>query len=56
MEVFSVHAASNIEDVLAEMSFEPRVPAQVPTTAVPTTAEILLIREVIDPRGILLVS
>lgn len=56
MEILSLHAASNLDDVLAEMSFKPRVPDHVPTTAAPTTDEIRLIREVIDPREILLVS
>jgi len=56
MEVLSVHATSTIEDVLAAMSFEPHVPTDVPTTAAPTADEIRLIRELIDPRGILLVS
>ncbi len=56
MEVLSVHAGTSIDEVLAEMSFEPYVAAQVPTTVAPTTEEIRLIREVIDPRGILLAN
>lgn len=56
MEILSVHGASTFEDVLAEMSFEPLVPAEVPITPPPTTDEIHLIRDVIDPRAILLVS
>jgi glutaconate CoA-transferase subunit B len=56
MEVQSVHASSSLDEVLAEMSFAPRVPGEVPTTQAPTEDEVRLIREVIDPRGILLVA
>lgn len=56
MAVLSVHAASSIEEVLDEMGFAPRVPDAVPTTVAPTAEELRLIRDVIDPRGILLVA
>lgn len=56
MEVLSVHSTSSMDDVLAEMGFVPRVPEDVPTTQAPTTDELRLIRDVIDPRRILLTT
>ena len=54
MELLSVHGSSSVDDVLAGMSFEPVIPSDVPETVGPTQEELSLIREVIDPRGILL--
>lgn len=54
MQVLSVHATSTMDEVLAEMGFTPRTDGEVPTTVPPTLEELQLIREVIDPRRILL--
>lgn len=56
MTLLSVHASSSVNEVLAEMSFTPILPENVPTTVPPTAEELRLIREVIDPRQILLVA
>lgn len=56
MEVLSVHATSSIDEVLAEMSFTPLVPDEVPVTTPPSAAELKLIREEIDPGNILLTA
>jgi glutaconate CoA-transferase subunit B len=54
MELLSIHSSSSLEDILANMSFEPAVPSDVPQTTGPDEAELRLIRDVIDPGGILL--
>ena len=51
MRVRSVHPDTTVEDVLANMAFKPVVPDRVGHTEVPTTEEVRLIREVIDPEG-----
>jgi glutaconate CoA-transferase subunit B len=51
MRVRSVHPYTTIEDVLANMSFEPIVPESLRQTEAPTAEEIRLIHEVIDPEG-----
>lgn len=56
MEILSVHASSSIDEVLGEMSFVPLVGDQPAATEAPTVDDVRLIREVIDPRKILLVS
>jgi len=56
MTVLSVHASSSVDEVLAEMSFTPRLPDEVPETVAPSAEELRLIREVIDPRRILLIA
>lgn len=54
MEVVSVHAGVTTAEVLDGMGFRPQVPSDVPVTAAPSPEELRLIREVIDPRRILL--
>ncbi|WP_270886073.1 CoA-transferase subunit beta [Pedococcus sp. 5OH_020] len=56
MQLLSVHATSSTEEVLAEMSFEPLVNDDVSATQAPSSDELRLIREVIDPRRILLTT
>jgi glutaconate CoA-transferase subunit B len=51
MRVRSIHPGSNIDDVLANMSFEPVVPDDLPQTEPPTAEEVRIIREEIDPEG-----
>ncbi len=45
----SVHPGGTVEDVLANTGFTLIVPSDVPTTRLPTAAELRLIREVLDP-------
>lgn len=56
MEVLSIHAGFTLDDVLAEMSFRPLAADTVPVTEPPTTEQVRLIREAIDPRRILLIA
>ena len=51
----SIHPNVNLDDVIANTGFtHDFVPESVPATPLPTVEEIRLIREVIDPRGVLL--
>lgn len=52
MRLLSIHPGTTLEEVLAEMSFEPIMPAHVPFTEPPTPEQVRLIREEIDPEGI----
>ena len=56
MQVLSVHPGVKLEEVLAEMSFRPALPKQIPETEPPTAEQVRLIREQIDPHHILLVA
>ena len=56
MELLSVHPGVTVGAVLGAMSFRPLVPDEVPVTEAPTTEQVRLIREEIDPNGILLVA
>lgn len=49
----SLHPESTVEEVLDRTGFDVAVPSQVPTTDVPTGEELHLLREVIDPAGVL---
>jgi hypothetical protein len=42
----------SVPDVCAATGFELAIPDEVPVTRSPTTAELDLIRAVIDPRGL----
>jgi acyl CoA:acetate/3-ketoacid CoA transferase beta subunit len=52
MRLLSIHPGTTLEEVLAEMSFQPILPDHVPFTEPPTPEEVRLIREEIDPEGI----
>ena len=54
MQLETVHAGSTVDGVLSQMSFAPRVDGQVGVTAAPSSDELRLIREVIDPERMLL--
>jgi glutaconate CoA-transferase subunit B len=56
MQVESVHPGVALDEVLSAMSFRPVVPKEVPPTEPPTTDQIRLIRQEIDPNRILLVA
>src|SRR5262249_51352070 len=51
----SVHPGTSLEDVMASTRFpHDWVPSQVPVTPSPSAEELRLMREVIDPRAVLL--
>ena len=54
MRVESVHPGFTIEDVRKNTGFELLAPDPVPQTSPPTAEEVRLIREKIDPRGVLI--
>lgn len=49
MRLRSVHPGVGVDDVVAATGFDLVVPAEVPTSRLPTATELELIREVIDP-------
>jgi glutaconate CoA-transferase, subunit B len=49
MKLESIHPNTTLDEVLANMSFRPVVPDQVPFTEPPTAEQVRLIREEIDP-------
>jgi len=51
MRLISIHPGTTLEDVLANMSFQPIVPDDLPATEPPTAEQVRLIREEIDPQG-----
>ncbi|MFN2167472.1 MAG: CoA-transferase subunit beta, partial [Anaerolineae bacterium] len=51
MQIESIHPGTALDDVLANLSFEPIVPDSVATTEPPTPEEVRLIRSEIDPEG-----
>jgi glutaconate CoA-transferase subunit B len=51
MRLVSIHPGITLDDVLANMNFQPIVPDGLPTTELPTSEQIRLIREEIDPEG-----
>jgi len=51
MRLVSIHPGAVLEQVLADMNFQPLVPDAVPVTEPPTTEQVRLIREEIDPDG-----
>lgn len=50
MRLESIHPNTTLEDVLANMNFEPIVPGDLPFTKPPTAEQVRLIREEIDPE------
>ncbi|MEV0368955.1 CoA-transferase [Streptomyces sp. NPDC050636] len=52
MRLRSLHPGVTVEQVREATGFELTVPPEVPYTREPTAAELRLIREVIDPRGL----
>lgn len=51
MKIESIHPDSNLDDILANMNFEPIVPTSIPLTEPPTEEQVHLIRTKIDPEG-----
>ncbi|WP_370246868.1 CoA-transferase subunit beta [Nocardioides sp.] len=48
----SVHPGVTVDDVVAATGFALAIPDDVPETRLPTAEELILIREVLDPRGL----
>jgi hypothetical protein len=51
MRVASLHPGVSIDDVVAATGFELVIPADIPTTRLPTDEELTVLREVLDPRS-----
>ena len=54
MTLLSVHPGVTVEDVVENTGFEVLLPDEVSTTEPPTEAELRLLREEIDPAGIVI--
>ncbi|WP_156390870.1 MULTISPECIES: CoA-transferase subunit beta [unclassified Nocardioides] len=52
IRLLSVHPGVTVDQVREATGFELDVPTDVPTTREPTTEELILIREVLDPKGL----
>ncbi|MDQ6526037.1 CoA-transferase [Nocardioides sp. LHD-245] len=52
MRLVSVHPGVSVDEVVDATGFALEVSAEVPTTREPSTEELLLIREMIDPKGL----
>jgi acyl CoA:acetate/3-ketoacid CoA transferase beta subunit len=52
VRLLSLHPGVTVEDVQAASAFEIHVDADVPTTREPSVGELMLIREMLDPRGL----
>ena len=50
MMLLSIHPGNSLEDVLSTLGFRPMIPQEVPVTEPPTSEQLRLIREVIDPE------
>jgi len=53
MRLRSVHPGHTVEEVVAQTGFSLVVPHEVPTTTPPTAEELRIIREELDPDGVL---
>jgi hypothetical protein len=51
MRLRSVHPGVTVDEVVAATGFDLEVPADVPTSRLPTDDELHLLRTVIDPGG-----
>jgi hypothetical protein len=52
MRLVSVHPGVSVDDVVANTGFDLAIDADVPQTREPTTEELRLLREVIEPKGL----
>jgi len=50
VRLLSVHPGVTVEEVVENTGFELAVPAEVPTTREPTESELMIIRNVLDPK------
>jgi len=53
MRLASVHPGVTVDDVVANTGFELNIPGNVPETRPPSDEELRLMREVIDPEGLM---
>ncbi len=53
LRLIYVHPGHSVEDVCANTGFELEVPAEVPETPLPTPMELAVLRERVDPAGVL---
>jgi glutaconate CoA-transferase subunit B len=51
MRLDSIHPGASLDDIRAAMAWEPRMAAPLTATPPPTSEELHLIREVLDPEG-----
>ena len=51
MRLESIHPTVTLEEVLANMSFKPLIPDDLPVTEPPSAEQVRVIREEIDPEG-----
>lgn len=52
MRLLSVHPGVTVDEVVEATGFALDIPADVPTTREPTTEELVIIREMLDPKGL----
>src|SRR5207249_2300880 len=52
MEILTLHPGVKAEEVVAATGFSVPIPADPKTTAAPTTEELRILREEIDPHGL----
>jgi acyl CoA:acetate/3-ketoacid CoA transferase beta subunit len=52
LRLLSVHPGVTVDEVLDASGCAIEVPGDVPATRVPTTQELVLVREVLDPKGL----
>ena len=52
VRLLSVHPGVSVEEVVEATGFTLDIPAEVPTTREPTYAELVIIREMLDPKGL----
>ncbi|HEU5036226.1 MAG TPA: CoA-transferase [Nocardioides sp.] len=52
VRLLSTHPGVSVDEVQAATGFELGVEGEVPETRVPTTEELLVVREVLDPKGL----
>lgn len=52
VRLVSVHPGVSVDEVVAATGFALEVPDEVPTTREPSYEELILIREVLDPKGL----
>jgi glutaconate CoA-transferase subunit B len=53
MRLKSLHAGHTVDEIIEHTGFEVIVPDEVPETQPPTAEELALLRDVIDPKGLL---
>jgi acyl CoA:acetate/3-ketoacid CoA transferase beta subunit len=52
VRLLSVHPGVTVDEVVASTGFELEIPADVPTSREPSLQEQIIIREVLDPKGL----